>query len=268
MAYAFTDYNGAETLFRGRGEPAKRWRELAAVLDSLPVYLQGSDQDRKVGTPIFDPKATNAHLTVASKAVGWCPIAVPPALTMFGDDWDAGKGSVLAEWQFSNYPFLWNNIIRTEAVFQGKVALEGMSPVAGLVVVTKSGMFPSSNSTLYYEQAAAQINAVSTLRAFQVPIRLVGITLAIECVEVDAVWTKYPGRYARQKGIVTNALFSVTWGKAGKYGGQPARLLRKELPAQPNKVGASGTALRTRPPLKSSSGRSFPRKSAAKQASS
>jgi hypothetical protein len=157
-------------------------------------------------------------LTERAAELGWVTVAVPERLTMFGNDWDGGKGSLLAEWQFSNYPFLWNNIIRTEAVFKGRVALAGMDAVQGLVVVTKTGSLPASNSTLYFEQALAQIGAVMEFDTFEVPIRLVGLTIEPDCDETDVVWTEYPDRYARQGGVSALVRMSTTWGRQSKYG--------------------------------------------------
>jgi hypothetical protein len=165
------DFNDAGAYFAGRG--AAEWADLEVCIESLPLYLQPSGQRAKVGQPIFDPKATNAYLTNESHGRGWRKVPVPAGLTEFGTDWDAGKHETLAEWQFSNYPFLWNNVIRSEAVFKGETRLQGMMPIAALVVVTKSGMLPASNSTLYFEQARAQLNAVTTFGAFDLPIRLV-----------------------------------------------------------------------------------------------
>jgi hypothetical protein len=211
------DFNDAGAYFAGRG--AAEWADLEVCIESLPLYLQPSGQRAKVGQPIFDPKATNAYLTNESHGRGWRKVPVPAGLTEFGTDWDAGKHETLAEWQFSNYPFLWNNVIRSEAVFQG------MMPIAALVVVTKSGMLPASNSTLYFEQARAQLNAVTTFGAFDLPIRLVGLRLAPEAEIVPAVWTSYPGRYGRS-GAAIDEVVNVSWGFPSKYGVPPARFTR------------------------------------------
>jgi hypothetical protein len=216
MEFLWQDFNGAETYFGGAGK--KQWAEIAEIVAAMPLHLQASDQARRVGSPIFDPKGTNAHLTDTAKVRGWESVPVPKQLTVFGVDWDAGKSGCLAEWQFSNYPFLWNNVIRTEAVFKSKTDLPVVGVTNALIVVTKSGIFPASNSTLYFEQAAAQLDVVIKLQAFTVPIRLVGLTLTKDCKSTGAVWTKYGGRYHRD-GERTDRTFSVSWKKpTAKYG--------------------------------------------------
>jgi hypothetical protein len=220
MNYEFQDFNGADSIF---GEiAADEWSDLEAILTALPFFLQPSDQAQRIGIPIFDPKATNAYLTVAAASFGWKAIPVPDELTMFGKDWDGGRASVLAEWQFSNYPFLWNNVIRSEAVFKSRVVLKGLQPVNSLVIVTKSGALPASNSTLYYEQACAQLTAVTNYDTFAIPIRVVGLTIP-KSDRISATWTEYPSRYARQGGIAVNRTFLVTRMRANQYGVQGVR---------------------------------------------
>lgn len=195
MHFEIRDFNEATTYFGGLG--AREWEDLDSVLAELPPHFQASGQAGKSGTVIFDPKGTNAALTASAKERGWVSVPVPDSLRMFGVDWDAGKGSTLAEWQFSNYPFLWNNVIRTQAVVSGGVTLEGVSETRALVVVTKTGALPASNSTLYFEQAEAQLNAVFRLGAFSIPIRLVGLGFESDVTEADAVWSEYANRYGR-----------------------------------------------------------------------
>jgi hypothetical protein len=221
MEIEIRDFNGAKEYFAGAG--SDRWAEINGVLSALRPQLQASDQAGRVGRPIFDPKGTNARLTEAAAAVGWDKVTVPPELQPFGNDWDAGKGSVLAEWQFSNYPFLWNNIIRSEAVFQSKAVLPPLTAsVDALIIVTKSGSFPASNSTLYFEQANAQIDTVTTLGVFEVPIRLIGLMVPPNATELDADWNVYSGRYARQA-VTTQQTFDVMWGRRpAQYGNRPA----------------------------------------------
>ena len=217
------DFAGAAEFFAGSG--SRRWAELDAVLTRARVHLQPSDQAGKRGIPIFDPKGTNRELTELAHDAGWNSVPVPDALTEFGVDWDSGKGTVLAEWQFSNYPFLWNNIIRTQGVFASQTPLIGMSGIEALVIVTKSGIFPASNSTLYFEQARAQINAVMSFAAFTVPIRLVGLTVPPHVRRIECEWTTYAGRYARV-GVTETREFAVEWGRAGrKYGHEPASFI-------------------------------------------
>src|ERR1019366_6843692 len=65
---------------------------------------------------------------------------------------------LLGEAQFSNYPFFLNNIVRSSLLAMAKVKLEGQHTVRVVVVVAKARMFPSANSTLYYEQAEKQLS--------------------------------------------------------------------------------------------------------------
>ncbi|MCO4239739.1 hypothetical protein NG702_20455 [Pseudarthrobacter sp. MDT3-28] len=215
------DFNGAAEYFAGYGEDL--WLELSSVLANLQLQLQPSDQAGIVGRPIFDPKATNAALTSTAAEWGWRKVVVPPELQPFGKDWDGGKESVLAEWQFSNYPFLWNNIIRSEAVFQSGAVLRPLTrSVEALVIVTKTGSLPASNSTLYFEQAEAQIDTVTTLGVFEIPIRLVGLSVPPGISQLEGDWNLYSGRYARVPEAAPRT-FDVSWGRAGQYGNLAAR---------------------------------------------
>jgi hypothetical protein len=210
------DFNGADRYYAGQG--AGEWAEIEAVVRELPIYFQASQQAGISGRAIFDPKSTNAFLTDAARNRGWHAIPVPTDLTEFGLDWDAGKGATLAEWQFSNYPFLWNNVIRSEAVYKSRTVLKGLRPVEALIVVTKSGLFPSSNSTLYFGQTKAQLQAVTKFATFSIPIRLVGLTIPDETTDVEVVWSEYSGRYAREVLEQTTKRMAVRWGAAGKFG--------------------------------------------------
>jgi hypothetical protein len=217
MDYKLRDFNDAAAYFGGPG--SAEWIDIASILAELRLHLQASDQAGRVGSPIFDPKGTNAALTELARARGWVTVPVPVELTMFGTDWDAGKGSTLAEWQFSNYPFLWNNVIRTQAVMSGKVPLEGVDQTRALVVVTKGGEFPASNSTLYYEQAEAQLEAVFKTGSFSLPVRLVGLTVPADADCVEAVWSIYSNRYGRAPTSRDSQLMRVTRSRRRtKYG--------------------------------------------------
>ena len=217
MDIEIRDFNTADEYFEGGG--AAEWAELEGVLQNLEPHLQASDQAGITGTPIFDPKGTNAALNAAAKALGWITVPVPRSLTMFGKDWDAGKGSTLAEWQFSNYPFLWNNVIRTQAVVTGQVALQGVGTTGALVVVAKSGAFPASQSTLYFEQARAQLDAVFRLGAFSLPVRLIGLMIPTGVTRLPLVWSTYSGRNSRTPLTRENVEALVTWGtRPSRYG--------------------------------------------------
>jgi hypothetical protein len=210
MDIAIQDFNSAAEIFEGQG--AAEWADLEGVLQNLETHLQPSGQRGITGTPIFDPKGTNAALNAAVKALGWITVPVPTALTMFGTDWDAGKGCTLAEWQFSNYPFLWNNVIRTQAVVTGQVSLQGVGTTSALVVVAKTGSFPASQSTLYFEQARAQLEAVFSLGAFSLPVRLIGLMIPAGVTQLPVVWSTYAGRTSRTMLTREKVEANVTWG--------------------------------------------------------
>jgi hypothetical protein len=217
MEFVQEDFNGADELFGGPS--AAEWADIDAVLRATPIFLQGSDQRSRQGKPIFDPKATNAHLTAQCAIRDWKAIPVPDELTAYGVDWDGGKNTILAEWQFSNYPFLWNNIIRTEAALRNRVNLPHVGVPKGLIVVTKCGMFPASNSTLYYEQALAQIRPAIELGVFATPIRLVGLSILEGAREIQATWSEYGNaRYDRAPVVQRTRRFEVALKKGGKYG--------------------------------------------------
>jgi hypothetical protein len=215
--YVICDFNGADSYLAGPG--SNEWSDLASVVSAMTLQLQPSDQAGRGREPIFDPKATNLYLTEATRARGWNKIPVPGDLTEFGIDWDAGKNETLGEFQFSNYPFLWNNIIRTEGVFRSHTPLRYMNGVSAIVIITKSGMFPASNSTLYYEQAKAQVSAAVGFNAFTVPIRLVGLVLPPNTRYADVIWNEYPARYAREASQTARMPMTVTWApQAAKHG--------------------------------------------------
>ena len=120
----------------------------------------------------------------------------PPQFSFLGTDVDFGKNGLIVEAQFSNYPFLLNNTIRSELFFKAKLNLSGI-PTLATVILTKGHMFPASNSTLYYEQARNQLNALATNRVFDSPIRLVGL-FAPRIGTLPVIWTEYAAtRYSR-----------------------------------------------------------------------
>src|SRR5438105_3667740 len=112
MNLMLTDYNGSDALVQG--EFAKEWGELQAVLTNMPLFLKASDQAGKQGSPIFDPVATNAYVRKALRdESGWqTGIPIPQEYEFLGIDIDGGKNGVMLEVQFSNYPFLLNNMLR------------------------------------------------------------------------------------------------------------------------------------------------------------
>src|SRR5262249_41552445 len=94
------------------------------------------------------------------------------------------------------YPFLLNNTIRSELFFQARMTF-GSEPTKVTVIVTKARMFPASNSTLYYEQAINQLNALARNNVFRSPIRLVGLFVDLD-VPIQITWSRYTAaRYSR-----------------------------------------------------------------------
>lgn len=227
MQYEISDFANSKEFFEG---PAiQEWREIASVLEGSILQLQPSDQAGRDRRPIFDPKATNKELTERAAQFGWTKIPVPDGLKEFGLDWDAGKRTTLAEFQFSNYPFLWNNVIRTQGVYVSDIPLAGMQGVEALIVVTKCGLFPASNSTLYYEQARAQLQAAMSFNSFTLPIRLVGLSVPRPTSEVEAMWNGYANsRYDRTPTSQELRRFDIAWSpRPAKHGNYKASFLLK-----------------------------------------
>lgn len=191
MLIRFADFNSADEL--ASFQYSDEWAELEQAMKKMPLHLKACDQRQRVGKPIFDPVGTNAFLSAALSPLRWVKQAIPGQYRSLGQDVDFFKNGVALEAQFSNYPFLLNNIVRTQVLYNNKVGLAGTS-VGLLVIVTKAHMFPSSNSTLYYEQAVGQLTLIMSL--FSIPVRLVG--LHEDPSDVDAHWTTYGSpRYSR-----------------------------------------------------------------------
>lgn len=113
------DYNEAGAVL---GEHfSAEWRDIEAVLKAMPLHLKPSDQKSIKGRPIFDPVGTNEHIKSRLIAGNWrANIPIPSELTFLGTDVDFAKAGVVAEVQFSNYPFLLNNLLRSELFFKEK----------------------------------------------------------------------------------------------------------------------------------------------------
>lgn len=215
------DFNGATKYFAKAG--ASEWGEVAKIVDGLVPRLQPSRQAKIEGTPIFDPKATNLDLSEAATKLGWRTIPMPARLRAFGVSWDSGKNGTLVEWQFSNYPFLANNVIRTEVAFRQKIQLQGIKKVRALIVITKCGVFPSSNSSLYYEQARAQLKIAIKLGLFDLPLRLVGLSIPPGVERFEALWRTYKARTSRTGSKALPRQIDVSWtGKSNSYGAPKA----------------------------------------------
>lgn len=194
MLIKFQDFNNAVTHMEGRF--AERWQELVDVLTDLPLHLKASQQDGKVGAPIFDPVASNAAIKMSLLKHTWpTNIPIPDAVAFLGTDVDFFVDGLLVEAQFSNYPFFLNNVVRSALLAKSKAKL-GNIQVEAVVIIAKGHMFPASNSTLYYEQAVKQLTEFSKHGVFDVPVRVVGLFSEVGR-EVQAMWNEYPGRYSR-----------------------------------------------------------------------
>jgi hypothetical protein len=195
MIIEFHDFNSADKVITGNY--ATEWGEIKEVLERMPLHLKESDQAGIQGRPIFDPVGTNGYIKDGLKAKHWkSNIPVPGEYDFMGTDIDFGKNGFIGEAQFSNYPFLLNNILRAELFFKGGVILSDRK-TACLFIITKAHMFPASNSTLYYEQAKYQLDALSKNKVFDAPIRLVGLKENMGR-RIRVIWTTYAKpRYSR-----------------------------------------------------------------------
>ncbi len=193
MNIIFTDFCG----FAGTGKDAE-WRQMENALQAAPVHFKESDQAGKEGSLIFDPVGTNEAIKAALHDLGWgTNIPIPTEHSVLGTDVDYGINGVLAEGQFSNYPFFLNNVFRTNFFFKKRVEFAHIGHVDAGIIITKVRAFPASNSTLYYEQALGQMNFMLGAEALNVPIRLVGLTIDVG-QPFDAVFTTYHARrYSR-----------------------------------------------------------------------
>ncbi|WP_411908693.1 restriction endonuclease [Nostoc sp. MS1] len=173
------------------------WNEISSSLTQMPLHIKPSDQAKKQGNPIFDPVGSNQHIKNSLVKQGWhSNILIPAAYRFLGKDVDFGKSGIILESQFSNYPFLLNNLLRSELFFKASIHFAGNATKL-LVIITKAQMFPASNSTLYYEQAVQQLTALIENNVFDVPIRLIGL-FEQPNVTISAIYTVYQStRYSR-----------------------------------------------------------------------
>lgn len=64
--------------------------------------------------------------------------------------------------------------MRSELFFKAGTILIKI-PTKILIIITKANMLPAANSTLYYEQAAEQLQILIQHHIFNIPIRLIGL---------------------------------------------------------------------------------------------
>ena len=193
MLTEYQEFNGGKNKL---GRYAAQCHELTNILTMMPLHLKASSQAGKQGDAIFDPVGTNEYITKSLTDLGWTKnIPIPQDYSFLGTDVDFGKNGVLVEVQFSNYPFLLNNVLRSELFYKSKIRLSGKSTTF-VVIITKAHMFPASNSTLYYEQAVKQLTALNKHGVFSIPIRLIGLFSEQE-EDINIVWTEYRGTQSR-----------------------------------------------------------------------
>jgi hypothetical protein len=214
MILELTDFNNADKVISGK-YPTE-WEEIKEVSEGMPLHLKESDQAGIQGNPIFDPVGTNGYIKNGLQAKHWkSNISLPKEYDFMGTDIDFGKNGFIGEAQFSNYPFLLNNILRAELFFKGGVILADHE-TACLFIITKGHMFPASNSTLYYEQAKYQLEALSKNKVFDAPIRLVGLKENVG-KKIPAIWTTYTEpRYSRTVTTRAELTCDISNGKSAK----------------------------------------------------
>jgi hypothetical protein len=173
MLIKLTDYNNAGTIITKQF--SSHWTEVNLVLTAMPLYLKGSLQSGMTGQPIFDPIGTNAYIKTHLTLHGWMSkLPLPGQFQFLGTDVDYAKTGAIAEVQFSNYPFLLNNLLRSELFFKAQTIFD-QNPTNILFYIVKSKMFPASQSTLTYEQAESQLTTLAQHGVFDIPIRLIGL---------------------------------------------------------------------------------------------
>lgn len=179
----------------------------------MPLHIKASDQAGRQGNPIFDPVGTNEYIKAAFIQLGWqANIPIPEEYRFLGTDIDFSKNGVIIESQFSNYPFLLNNTLRSELFFKSGTKFAGYSTQI-LILVTKALMFPASNSTLYYEQAVRQLTALTQYNVFDIPIRLIGL-FEQQNKAVPVIWTVYSStRYSRTVQVRNNRQCQILAGR-------------------------------------------------------
>ncbi|PID41508.1 MAG: restriction endonuclease [Proteobacteria bacterium] len=196
MDLRFKDYNSVSTLINKNYQ--NEWNQISRVLSDMPLHLKASDQAGLKGQAIFDPVGTNAYIKSKMTGCGWgSNVNIPNEFRFLGKDIDFVKRGLLVEVQFSNYPFLMNNIQRSDLFFKSETVL-GRSKAELLIIVAKAHMFPASQSTLYYEQAINQLDALVQHGGFSIPVRLAGLESPMGR-NIPSIWTTYDNpRYSRK----------------------------------------------------------------------
>jgi hypothetical protein len=181
--------------------PAALVAEVEDVLKKMNLHVKLSNEKGKKDRLVFNPKGTNAHMKVHLAKKGWKnDIPIPADLSAFGIHVDHGKGGLLVETQFSNYPFFPNNVVRAHLFHARGTNFATMGKVEAALIVTKCKMFDASQSTLYYEQAVEQLKIMDALGLVKVPMRIVGVCVD-RGVAVSAVESTYKEKNWDRKAI-------------------------------------------------------------------
>src|SRR6185436_13951343 len=124
MLVEFRDFNNAGNLL---SDPLQdEWNDIQEALESMPLHLKASDQAGIQGNPIFDVVAANLYINNSLISKNWHHhVVIPKQYAFMGTDIDFFKSGIIGEVQFSNYPFLLNNLIRSEMFYQSKVIFGG-----------------------------------------------------------------------------------------------------------------------------------------------
>lgn len=192
MLIQVTDFNGATEATQSAY--GKQWQELEDVLGNMPLHVKASGQAGRIGRLVFDPIGSNRAIKEALSGRGWrSDIPIPLEYGFLGRSLDVGKEGVIGEIQFSNYPFLVNNLMRADMLYKVAVPLTGV-PTGLAIIVTKARMFHAAQSSLDFDLARRQLDALSAY--VEVPTRLVGL-FEERGSRLPAVVTEYTGRTSR-----------------------------------------------------------------------
>lgn len=226
------DFNGADRVLRN--DPT--WAEIQAALEAMPVHVKLSDQKGKQTELIFDPVGTNAQIGQdLGEDAGWTKgPPLPEKYERLGIGVDFAKNGVVVEAQFSNYPFFFNNIVRMELLYRAQQEIDGR-PIRALVVIAKAKLFPASNSTLYFEQALGQIEALGGLNFLTVPIRLVSLSAKMD-EPVAMRRLKYPARYSRDPETTTDVQMVICRREGSKVACRIVEAVPVPTPARQGRV--------------------------------
>lgn len=193
MLIKIVDYNKADVIIKNNF--SEEWSELEPILLNMPLYVKESQQKGKDNQLTFDPIGTNKHLGDELTKKNWCQnISIPKKFSALGTDIDFGKNHIVLESQFSNYPFLSNNILRSEIMFRAHQNIDKIGEIKLLIILTKDHAIPSANSSLYCQQARNQVKYSELI--FKLPIRLISLNCK-KNEKIKAVKNNYKGRYSR-----------------------------------------------------------------------